>query len=131
MLGRILYVDDDADMRMMAQLALETVGGFSLQMCESGEQVLVCQQDSDKFVLPDLLLLDVVMPGLSGPETLKTLRQASAWQAIPVVMLSAQRDYEGGALQDLPGVIGVIAKPFQPLNLAQQLKALWEKSNRD
>ncbi len=69
-LARILYVEDEPDIREVAVLALEAIGGFTLEVCESGQMAL------DKAVnfRPDLMLLDVMMPDLDGPTTMAQLR---------------------------------------------------------
>jgi two-component system, OmpR family, response regulator len=108
-LRKILYVDDQPDLRELGRLALEVVGKFEVEACASGEDAL---QRVGPFA-PDLVLLDVVMPGLSGPETLQRLRQHPGGASIPVVFLTAL------------GAIGVIEKPFDPFDLATRLTRLW------
>ena len=73
-LQRILYVEDEADIREVAKLALEMVGGFELAVCASGEEALA---RAEAFA-PQLILLDVMMPGMDGPSTLRELRALPA-----------------------------------------------------
>jgi CheY-like chemotaxis protein len=71
-LQHILYVEDDADIRTVAQLALEAVGGYTLKTCASGQEAMEAVAGGYR---PDLILLDVMMPGLDGPGTLSGLRR--------------------------------------------------------
>ena len=80
-LQRILYVEDDADIRAVAELALESVGGFSVKSCSSGQEALL---EGPGFE-PELILLDVMMPGMDGPSTFQALREIPALSATPVV----------------------------------------------
>lgn len=74
-LERILYVEDDEDIGDIARLTLEMVGGFTVLLCASGEQAL---PEAAAFA-PDMILLDVMMPGMDGPGTLAALR----WHRFP------------------------------------------------
>lgn len=122
-LTRILYVEDDPDIQAIAVMVLETINGFILETCTSGSEAL------EKAVAfkPDLILLDVMMPGMDGPETLKGLRNFPELATTPVVFMTAKvqpHEVDGyGAL----GAAGVIAKPFDPMTLAQQLRDIWVK----
>jgi two-component system, OmpR family, response regulator len=120
-LRKILYVDDQPDLRELGRLALEVVGKFEVEACASGEDAL---QRVGPFA-PDLVLLDVVMPGLSGPETLQRLRQHPGGASIPVVFLTARVEPEERAEYAALGAIGVIEKPFDPFDLATRLTRLW------
>ena len=121
MLERILYVEDEPDIRAVAKIALETVGGFMLNTCNCGAQAL---QDAEGFK-PDLLLLDVMMPGLDGPSTLAGLRKLPQTASTPAVFMTAKVQAAEMAHYASLGVIGVIAKPFNPMTLAKELRELW------
>jgi two-component system OmpR family response regulator len=125
-LNTILYVEDDPDIRTVAQIALEIVGGFSLRSCSSGNNALEAVASS--FV-PDLLLLDVMMPDMDGPATLAALRQMPSTAATPAVFMTAKVQASEIAHYKALGAIGVIAKPFDPLQLADQVRELWEHRN--
>ena len=74
---------------------------------------------------PDLILLDVMMPGMDGPSTLRSLRALPAVSGIPVVFLTAKvQPSEVAHLRSL-GALDVIAKPFDPMKLSDQLRAIW------
>src|SRR5271163_1493068 len=85
-LTRILYVEDDPDIREVACMALEVVGGFTVASCASGAEALQCVEGFQ----PQLIVLDVMMPGLDGPATLAALRQLPACAALPVVFVTAK-----------------------------------------
>ncbi|MFC3854041.1 response regulator [Salinispirillum marinum] len=122
-LQRVLYVEDDADIREIALLALRDVGGLTVQACESGERAL---QDVDDFA-PQLILLDVMMPGLNGPETLKALiKQGSITEDIPVAFMTAKVHPDELKRYHEMGVMNVIAKPFDPMTLADEVRAIWK-----
>lgn len=120
-LRRILCVDDEADIRRVAALALEAIGGFTVLTCESGRDAV---EVAPGFA-PDLLLLDMNMPDMDGPATLAALRSVDGLADTPVVFLTAEaRTGEVERLEAL-GALGVIAKPFDPMTLPDQVRRLW------
>jgi CheY-like chemotaxis protein len=120
-LQKVLYVEDDADIRTIASLALETVGGLTLQACASGAQALA---EAAAFG-PDLLLLDVMMPGMDGPTTLARLRELPVTRDVPVIFMTAKVQASEVQHYKALGALGVISKPFDPMTLAAQVQALW------
>jgi two-component system, OmpR family, response regulator len=122
-LKHVLSVEDDADLRLLLQLALETVGGLQLTLCERGEQALAAARRER----PDLVLLDVMLPGLDGPATLRVLREDPGTAAIPIVFMTAQAAPTDCAALRALGAIDVIAKPFDPLQLAAVVRAIWAR----
>jgi two-component system, OmpR family, response regulator len=122
-LKRILYVEDEPLVQTIAKIALVKVGGFELRICSSGAQAL----DEVKDFAPQLILLDVVMPGMDGPATLQRLRQDADTAAIPVVFLTANSDQNEIAQYIASGALDVIAKPFNPMMLAEQVRQVWAK----
>jgi two-component system, OmpR family, response regulator len=125
-LNRILYVEDDADIRTVAQIALETVGGFTLMVCESGRAAL---DAVGAGFAPDLILLDVMMPGMDGVSTLNALRALETTARTPAIFMTAKVQAAEIAYYNSLGAIGVVAKPFDPMQLAQQVHQLWEQEN--
>jgi two-component system OmpR family response regulator len=123
-LNRILYVEDERDIRTIATMALQMVGKFKVEACDSGEAALAA---IDAFK-PDLLLLDVMMPDMDGPSTLARLRQQPAGADVPAVFMTAKvQAIEIEGLRAL-GALDVIAKPFDPMTLAERLRAIWQAS---
>lgn len=114
---RILYIEDETDLQWLVKHILESVGGFEVMVCGSGAEGLRRIED---FV-PDLVLLDVVMPEMDGFCVLRTLRARPENAALPVVFLTA-RAPDGDEYLAL-GADGVIAKPFEPGRLVEQVRA--------
>ena len=123
-LQRILLVDDEADIRAVARLALEAVGGFEVHECASGLAAPAAVADYQ----PQLILMDIMMPGQDGMETLKVLRATPGLPPVPVVFMTAKvQPQEVAAFRSL-GAIDVIAKPFDPMKLAQVVRQIWERA---
>jgi len=120
-LKRILYVEDEPDIRAVAQIALEVVGGFVTRICSSGAEAL---QAVASFA-PDLILLDVMMPGMDGPSTLLALRKLPELDGTPVAFMTAKVQPNEVIEYKRLGAIGVIAKPFDPMTLGDAVRALW------
>lgn len=117
-LERILCVEDEPDIQAVARLALEIVGGFQVMICAGGEEAL----ERVGAFAPDLILLDVMMPGMDGPATLRRLRADPATSAIPVVFLTAKMQASEIAHYRALGALDVIGKPFDPMGLAARLR---------
>lgn len=116
-------MEDEADIRAIAQVALKSVGGFATKICSSGNEAISTIAEFN----PDLILLDVMMPEMDGPTTLKEIRKMPAFLVTPVIFLTAKvQPLEVQALRDL-GATDVIAKPFDPMELAKQIKEIWDK----
>lgn len=122
-LHRILYVEDDPDIQAVASIALEVVGGFTLKACSSGAEALAAAHSGFDA---QLLLLDVMMPEMDGPTTLARLRELAPTAQTPVVFMTAKVQASEVSFYKSLGALGVIAKPFDPMLLAQQVRALWE-----
>ena len=121
--GKILYVEDEQDIRTIARLSLEKIGGFTVNICGSGEEALDVVADFK----PDIILLDVMMPEMDGLETYRALREIPACVDIPVVFMTARvQAHEIKQYQQL-GAIDVISKPFSPMTLAEHVKTILEK----
>jgi two-component system OmpR family response regulator len=123
-LKSVLYVEDDPDIQMVAQMALEVVGGLTLRSCSSGAEAI----SSAAHFAPDLILLDVMMPGMDGPATLAELRKLPNTAATPVVFMTAKVQAAEVAHYKSLGALGVIAKPFDPMLLAQQVRQFWREA---
>lgn len=122
---RILYVEDEPDIRQVAKLALEAVGGFTVEACSSGDEAL---RTLPRFK-PDLILLDVMMPGMDGPTTLRRLRELPDSQGIPAVFMTAKvQAHEIAELKSI-GAFDVIPKPFDPMTLSRTVSEIWASSS--
>jgi CheY-like chemotaxis protein len=114
---RLLVVDDEDDIREVAQISLELVANWQVLTAASGGEGFA----RAKAEQPDAILLDVMMPDMDGPMTFQRLQADPATQHIPVLLLTAKvQSAERRQFADL-GVKGVIAKPFDPLKLAEEV----------
>lgn len=120
-LTRILLVEDDPDIQTVARLGLKVVGGFTVEICSSGKEAI---QAAPTFA-PDLILLDVMMPGMDGMTTLKALRELPQILTTPVIFLTAKVQTHEVAYYKQLGVWDVIAKPFDPMTLSANLNRIW------
>ena len=122
-LKRILYVEDEGDIRTVTAMALEAVGGFTVITCSSGTEALAAAPDANA----DLILLDVMMPGMDGLATISALRGLSQTADTPVIFMTAK--VQASEIQHYMhlGATGVIAKPFDPMTLSAQISEIWRK----
>lgn len=117
---RLLHVEDDPDIREIAHMALSLSGDFDILQCPSGKDALEKAED----FAPDIVLLDMMMPGMTGRETLEKMRTLPAVQSVPAIFMTARaRLDEVDELRKI-GAAEVISKPFDPLTLADQIKAV-------
>ena len=120
-LQSVLYVDDDPDICAVVEATLRLIGKLTVHLAGSGE--IAIQRAAERR--PDLILMDVMMPGLDGPSTLKRMRQDAGLGDIPVMFLTAKvMPAEIEHLLHL-GACGVIAKPFDPARLCADLISWW------
>jgi CheY-like chemotaxis protein len=122
-LKKILYVEDETDIQTVAKLALETVGGFEVMICSSGAEAL----EKAPLFKPDILLLDVMMPGMDGPDTLVALLSNESMKTTPAIFLTAKAMPAEVERYKKLGALDVIPKPFDPMTLADQVKAIWNR----
>ena len=121
-LSKILYVEDEPDIQAVASIALKDVGGFTLEVCSSGKEAL----EKAVSYKPDLLLLDVMMPEMDGPSTLEALRKLPVTSNTPAIFMTAKvQTHEVEHFKSI-GAIDVVAKPFDPMTLAQTLRDIWQ-----
>lgn len=122
-LERILLVEDEVDIQMVARMALEDVGGFDVHVCSSGAEAVATAQDLG----PQLVLLDFMMPGMNGSKTMAALRCLPALKDVPVVFLTARAQLNEVAEYRRQGAVEVIVKPFDPMSLADQVQEVWRR----
>lgn len=120
-LDKILHVEDDTVIQMISLVCLEKLGGFTVAQACTGKEAL----ETAKGFMPDLLLLDVMMPEMNGPELLLELRKLKETAQTPVIFMTAKAQaHEVQQLRDL-GALDVITKPFDPITLADNIRAIW------
>lgn len=120
-LPKILHVEDDADIREIAMMALEVVGGLTVTQCASGREAL----ERAPAEAPDLILLDVMMPGMSGDETLLALREMPQFAQTPAIFMTAKAQQSEVERLKALGALDIITKPFDPMTLAEQIVDIW------
>ncbi len=116
----VLLIDDEPDIRLIAELSLAEVGGMAVSLASSGEEGLRLALKNP----PDVILLDVMMPQMDGITTLATLRRYPTLRAIPVIFLTARVQRNDRADYLRYGACGVIAKPFDPMTLPNDISNL-------
>ncbi|TMM54636.1 response regulator [Sulfitobacter sabulilitoris] len=120
----VLHVDDDDDIREIALLALETVGGLNVTQCASGAEAL----KAVKGMSPDVFLLDVMMPEMSGEQLFAALRAMPEYAHVPTIFMTARvQPDEIVGFKEL-GAVDVIEKPFDPMALSDRVIQLVEKA---
>ena len=122
----VLIVDDDEDIRVVARMALELICGWEVSDVSSGTSAVERAAD----IAPDVILLDAMMPGLDGLSTLRVLTEDPATTHIPVVFLSAKS--QSGERRELldSTARGLIPKPFDPLQLGNEIEAILAATSR-
>jgi two-component system OmpR family response regulator len=121
-LKTVIYVDDEPDIREVVQLSLGLAPQLEVHVCDSGERALQLMPR----LRPQLVLLDVMMPGMDGTATLSRMRADPELARIPVVFMTAKAmPQEITRFREL-GAAAVIAKPFDPMQLADQVFQIWE-----
>lgn len=123
---KVLHVDDDADIREITRISLEVVGPFTLLQCSNGFDAL---EQGPQF-LPDIILMDVMMPELGGVDTCARMKDIPNLANVPVIYMTAKaQTREMQSLMDT-GAIGVITKPFDPMSLPQQILDLVDQHKK-
>ena len=113
---RVLVIDDDADIRMLVRMSFERVGDEVIEATNGLEGV-----ERARAERPDAILLDMLMPKMDGPATVRELKRDPETAEIPVVLLTAMiQPRDRGRVDELP-IQGTITKPFDPLRLPREL----------
>lgn len=120
---KLLLVDDDTNIRFVVQICFEGSAEWNLIEASNGQEALETAQKE----LPDLILLDMMMPGMDGVTTLGHLRENQITANIPVIFMTAKvQTHELESYKHL-GVEGVITKPFDPMTLPDEIKEILSK----
>ncbi len=117
---KVLLVDDEDDIRKIGRLSLEAVGKFQTLLASSAAEALTLAASER----PDVILMDMMMPGMDGLAALAELQKDSALKTIPVVFMTAKVQRSDVAHYLAVGAIGVIQKPFDPMTLSDELRRL-------
>lgn len=117
---KVLHVDDDADIREIALLALDTVGGLDVTQCASGAEALTAVQGMQ----PDVFLLDVMMPEMSGEQLFAALRAMPQFADVPTIFMTARVQPDEVTGFKALGAVDVIEKPFDPMTLAERVTSV-------
>lgn len=116
---KLIHVEDDADIREIAKMSLDLSGEFEVIQCECGEDAL----EQVKDYTPDVILLDMMMPGMTGRQTLAEMRKLPHMADVPAIFMTARAQHaEIEELRNV-GAADVISKPFDPMSLADQIKS--------
>jgi two-component system OmpR family response regulator len=119
---KVLYVDDDDFIREVAEMALGLDAAMEVKVAEDGPSALRLLSGGDWR--PALLLLDVMMPGMDGPELLQEARKLDGYGDIPAIFVTARaQPHEHTRLLEA-GPLGILTKPFDPLTFAAQVREL-------
>lgn len=116
----VLLVDDEDDIREVAQMSLEVTAGWNIEGANCGTAGI----EKAKELKPDAILLDVMMPDMDGPTTFKTIQEIPELKGTPVILMTAKVQASDMEHFNAIGVSGVIAKPFDPMSLAEQVKEI-------
>src|SRR6201986_1369285 len=127
MVPRILIIDDEADIREVTALSLETMAGWQVILAPSGAQGI----RHASLEQPDAILLDVMMPDIDGPTTFQILKQNANTAHIPVLLLTAKVQGQDRRKLDELGAAAILSKPFDPLTLADQISEIlgWQPAS--
>ncbi len=117
---KILLVDDEDDIREVAQMSLEMTAGWDVVTASSGAEGLRMAAAER----PDAILLDVMMPGMDGPATARALKAEAGTADIPIILLTAKVQAADRRRFDDLGVAGILAKPFDPMSLADEVRGV-------
>ena len=117
---RLLHVEDDQDILEIAMMSLEMAGGFEVLQCDNGAEALA---RAPGFA-PDIMIFDLMMPEMSGTQLLVRMRELPALATVPVIFMTARaQPHEKRDLME-KGAVDVIVKPFDPITLGDQIKAI-------
>lgn len=118
-----MLVEDDPDIQLVTRLSLDAGGGFDVRVCGSGAEAV----ESAHAWVPDLALLDLMMPGMDGIATMEALRKLPGLAAVPVIFFTASTQRQVHDELIGRGALGVIVKPIEPQALVEQICSLWQR----
>jgi CheY-like chemotaxis protein len=126
-LQRLTYVEDEPDIRSIAEFVLADIAGYTLDTCASGPEAI----ERAPGFNPDLIILDVMMPGMDGVETFRRLRAIPELVRTPIIFMTAKAmKHETDSLKAL-GAADVISKPFDAIALPEHIEAIWQRAQME
>lgn len=123
-LKKILYAEDERDVQTIVEISVWSTSNYEIKICDNGKLLLDCVEEYN----PDLILLDVMMPEMDGITTLKNLQANKKTKNIPVIFITAKAQAHEVSFFNAKEVIGVITKPFDPMQLCSNIKEIWDKN---
>ncbi len=123
-LKRIMLVEDNPDIQLITRLSLEVGGGYEVRVCGSGAEAV----QSAHVYAPDLILLDVMMPGMDGLATMDALREVPGVATTPMIFFTANTQEQVRRHLIRRGALDVITKPVEPSALVEQIRAIWQRA---
>jgi CheY-like chemotaxis protein len=122
-ISKVLLVDDEPDIRRIGELSLRAIGKWEVALASSGTEAVALAAT----LQPDVILLDMMMPGMDGVMTLAKLREGPQTAGIPVIFVTAKVQRQEVEEYLALGALGVVSKPFDPMALPAEVKRLVEK----
>lgn len=120
-IARVMLVDDDPDIRFIAELSLSRVGGWEVVVAGSGPEALTLLERGER---PDVLLLDMIMPGMDGAAVMQAVQARPELRDLPVIFLTGKTQAEELERYLALGASGLIEKPFDPMTLAAVVREI-------
>ncbi len=117
---KVLIVDDEADIRRIGELSLQSVGGWDVLLAESGAEGM----ETARAQKPDLILMDMMMPEMDGLTVLRQLRKHPELESTPVIFMTAKVQQDEVARYLEAGALGVVHKPFDPMTLPDEIRRI-------
>lgn len=117
----ILLVEDEPDIQEVARLSLQSFGGFTVHVCNSGKEAI----EKAAAIIPDLIMLDMMMPVMDGLTTMGKLRENPKLSNTPIIFMTAKAQTNEIKHYIESGAIGAISKPFDPTKLSDEIRMIW------
>lgn len=117
---KVLIVDDEADIRRIGELSLQSVGGWDVLLAENGAEGM----ETARAQKPDLILMDMMMPEMDGLTVLRKIRKDPELEAMPVIFMTAKVQRDEVARYVEAGALGVVHKPFDPMTLPDEIRRI-------
>lgn len=121
---KVLVIDDDKSVQLIAKVGLVDLAKLEVLLCSSASEGLA----QARSFQPDLILMDIMMPEMTGTEALEVFRSISQFKDIPIVIMSAMSGSSNLDEYYQLGATAVICKPLNPSNLGNQLLKIYQKT---